>query len=173
MQDVGLRFGQYSSGINIQINSSETTIMNDLSDLDGTTIGGVSFSVTTLPTSRGVQDYMKLDGFITYLKIGGRDLYIDQFCYDFCPPICIVDITFVSNEPVNATEREIVVNVERSDRAVLCIQKSSDIAVTDNWSNLTTTVTTPDPEMPQFQRCVVRVPLSKVRQFFTVQARYN
>ncbi|NCF87102.1 MAG: hypothetical protein GWQ08_16485 [Verrucomicrobiaceae bacterium] len=79
----------------------------------------------------------------------------------------------MSSEPVNTTEREIVVNVERSDRAVLCVQESSDIAVTDNWSNLPTTVTTPDPEMPQFQRCVVRVPLSKVRQFFTVQARYN
>lgn len=173
MQDVSFRFGQYSSGINIQINNSDVIVMNNLADLDGTTIGGVSVSVTTLPTNGGVQGYVQFDGLITSLIIGGRNLYLDHFCYELCPPICIVDITFVSNEPVSATEREIIVDVERSGPAVLRIQESSDIDVDDRWSNLTTTVTTPDPSMPQFQRCVARIPLSWTRHFFRVQAKYN
>ncbi|MEM9080920.1 MAG: hypothetical protein AAGC74_09545 [Verrucomicrobiota bacterium] len=172
IQNPTFRFGEYSGSINIEINNSGLLIFDNLSDLNGLTIGGVSVSVNTIPNGAGVLGYASLQGLVTNLKIGGQNLYLDHLCYEDCPPISVSNACLISVAPINQTERQIVIDVESQGPAVLRIQESTDLGRSDTWRSLSTSVTTHSSN-PTLQRCTATLPLGTSKHFFRVRASYN
>lgn len=70
---LSLRFGEYGGNLNITINGVFQNF-NAFSDIDGTTIGGVSISVV----SSGSLGTLTLSGVINSFAIGGQELWIDD-----------------------------------------------------------------------------------------------
>lgn len=71
---LSLLFGEYGGNLNITING-EFKNFNTFSDIDGTTIGGVSVSV--IGSGRGLGTLV-LSGVVNSFSIGGQELWIDN-----------------------------------------------------------------------------------------------
>jgi len=76
VKSLTLYYGEYGGNLNIDINGDFKNF-NDFTDIHGTTIGGVSVSVTTLGHDMGK---LKLLGNTTVFIIGGQELWIDNVC---------------------------------------------------------------------------------------------
>jgi len=71
-----LKFGEYGGNINLKING-QLENKEDFFVLNGSTVAGVSVTVTDLGGGKGT---LKLDGKITSFAIGGQELWIDSIC---------------------------------------------------------------------------------------------
>lgn len=172
MEDLAFRFGEYGGIVNLRINDQQV-IIDDMIALNGVTLGGVSITVSTIPVAGGVVGLVQLDGLVFSLEIGGQDLYIDHLCYDECPPISVGDIVFFSAEPLNATDRKIVIDVDQvMGPAVLRIHRRAAL-IGGNWSSISTTTTTAPGGDASVKRNEAVVPLNEDTGFFRVRAYYR
>jgi hypothetical protein len=166
MNDLSFRFGDYGGKVNLLLNG-EQAIVDSLTQLDGTQLGGVSISVNTLPAPGGEVGRFSVSGQVTSLEIGGANLFVDHICYDECPdPLVLGRPAVVSVEPINATQRQLVIEIPVSGSGSLILQRSTTLNPA-SWSTHPATITTPAGR-PDIRRLTTQVPLSQDKVFFRV-----
>jgi hypothetical protein len=85
LRGLSLNFGEYGGNLNIQING-EFKNFQDFDDIDGTTIGGVSISISNSAAEKGElilsgeMATFNLQGKEFNFLIGGQELWIDHIC---------------------------------------------------------------------------------------------
>ena len=113
---LSLCFGEYGGNLNIKING-EFLEFDNFNDINMSTIGGVSVSVTNgFGNDKGI---LTLVGEIDYFAVGGQELYID----DICPVIKGADIYFAEwnqspgsiYEYISATNTETIIYTRASE----------------------------------------------------------
>jgi hypothetical protein len=168
MTGVSFRFGQYGGEIRLGINNA-VAHTTSLATLHGTTLGGVGITVNTLPAPGGEFGYIIFNGQINGLDIGGEDFYLDRLCYTPCPvPLELGRAFLVSDTPINATQRQVVVEVEFSGTGSLILQRSTDLTP-GSWVTQNATMTTPAGR-PNIRRFTFTIPASTERIFFRGRA---
>jgi len=75
-------------GVNLIING-KVVVVSDLSELDGTNLGGAQISVTSTSGPNGELGLLCLDGLITDFTIGGASLALDHLCAEPCQEECL------------------------------------------------------------------------------------
>lgn len=78
IEGLELSFGEYGGNLNIEMNGDFVNF-GDITDIDGTTIGGVDVSVAMAASPDG-QGILKLVGSIDTFIFGGQELWIDNVC---------------------------------------------------------------------------------------------
>ena len=81
---ISLKFAWLGGNNNITINGQFSQVTNPI-DLNGTTINGVSISVTAVQNGNNWYGVMLLSGDITSFSIGGQELWVDDYCFDTLP----------------------------------------------------------------------------------------
>ncbi len=74
-----MRFGEYGGSMNIRINASATICFDNLIDIDGATIGGVTVHVVAGGFGNDCGE-VHFEGIINQLMIGGQELWVDGIC---------------------------------------------------------------------------------------------
>lgn len=170
MRDVSFRFGQYGGRVTLFVNGGRVTV-DSFADLHGQSLGSPArtISVRTLPAPGGEIGLLRIDGTVASLEIGGEHLYLDQFCYTDCPLALELGRAFIiSDTPINATQRQVVVDVEFSGSGSLILQRSTTLAP-GSWTTQNATVTTPAGQ-PNIRRFTFTIPASTDRIFFRGRA---
>jgi hypothetical protein len=168
MTDLSFRFGDYGGKVNLLLNG-ELVIVDSLTELDGTLLGGALISVNTLPAPGGEVGRLSVSGEVTSLDIGGADLYVDHICYAACPdPIELGHIAILSANPLNETQRQVVIEIPVSGTGTLQLQRSANPASAASWTDHPATITTP-PGRPDVRRFTTTVPMSADKVFFRVK----
>ncbi|MCC5840039.1 MAG: hypothetical protein JJT96_07940 [Opitutales bacterium] len=170
MRDVSFRFGQYGGPVTLLINDERVTV-NSFAELHGQSLGDPARAITvrTLPAPGGEIGLLRIAGDVTSLEIGGENLHIDQLCYAECPVALELGRAFIiSDTPINASQRQIVVDVEFSGSGSLILQRSTTLAP-GSWTTQSATVTTPGGQ-PNIRRFTFTVPISQDRIFFRGRA---
>jgi subtilisin len=84
LESVSFSYFDQGGTNNLEVNNdagnTNLRVVNALSDLNGTTLGGVSVSVTSATLGSGVAGVVRLEGDITQFAIGGQELTIDNIC---------------------------------------------------------------------------------------------
>jgi hypothetical protein len=83
MTDVSFKFGEYGGNINLEINGDFRNF-NNMIDIDGLVIGGVSVSVDWGGLG-GDCGQVSLTGDVEYLRMGGQEYWVDCFDADSTP----------------------------------------------------------------------------------------
>jgi hypothetical protein len=105
------------------------------------------------------------------MEIGGADFCLDHICYDTCPdPVTLGHIEILSAEPLNATQRQIVIEIPVTGTGGLQLQRRSTLGGTASWQNHPATITTPTGR-PNIRRFTTTVPLTVDKVFFRVKAQ--
>lgn len=79
LDGITLKFGELGGRNNIQVNSDFRNVQN-LINLNGTTIGGVQVTVNAVQEGSNWYGRMALDGTINDFLIGGEELWLDDIC---------------------------------------------------------------------------------------------
>ena len=74
------KFGELGGNNNIKVNGDFKNVQ-DLVNLNGTTIGGVQATVDAYQEGNNWYGKMTLDGGINDFSIGGQELWLDDVCY--------------------------------------------------------------------------------------------
>ncbi len=117
VEDMTLHFGEYGGNINIRINGDFRNFDN-MQDINGAVIGGVSVSVTGgNGNDTGV---LTLTGVISEFMIGGQEFFIDHICIGKeLPPrqpcVHFNDLTLGTNYVVGDTFSSVGVPIEAKD----------------------------------------------------------
>jgi hypothetical protein len=76
-ENLSVSFGEYGGNLNINVNGAFRNF-NNFSDINGTTLGGVTFTVTNgFGNDKGI---LSISGTISSFTIGGQELWIDHVC---------------------------------------------------------------------------------------------
>ncbi len=170
MDNLSFFFGDYGAEVNLVLNG-ERAIVDSLSELDGTQLGGVTISVNILSAPGGEVGRLSVSGSVSGMEIGGADFYLDHICYDTCPdPVTLGHIEILSAEPLNATQRQIVIEIPVTGTGGLQLQRRSTLGGTASWQNHPATITTPTGR-PNIRRFTTTVPLTVDKVFFRVKAQ--
>lgn len=173
MTGVSFRFGEYGEEIRLLINDDPTWVPS-LAALNGTSLGGVDITVQTLPAPGGTVGFIRFDGQVTTLEIGGNDFYLDQFCHAACTVVPPVDppqvgrAAIVSAEPINATQRRVIIEFEMEGTGTPVLLRSTTLGPGSSWMPQAATLTTPGGN-PNLRRFTADVPLTEPRLFFRVR----
>ncbi|MCC5807356.1 MAG: hypothetical protein JJU00_13615 [Opitutales bacterium] len=173
MTGVSFRFGEYGDEIRLNLNDDQTWVPS-LAALNGTTLGGVGITVQTLPAPGGTIGFIRFNGQITTLEVGGNDFYIDQLCHTQCTitpppdPLQLGRAVIVSAVPINATQRRVIIEVEIEGTGTAVLERSNALGPASAWTPQSATVTTPAGQ-PNVRRFTADIPLSEDRVFFRVR----
>ncbi len=170
MRDISFRFGQYGGQVTLLVNGVRTTV-DSFADLHGQSLGSPAraISVRTLPAPGGEIGILRIAGTVSSLEIGGENLYMDQLCYTECPDPMQLGRAFITSvTPIDANQRQIVVDVEFSGSGNLILQRSTTLAP-DSWTTQNATIITPHGE-PGIRRFTFTVPRSEDHIFFRGRA---
>lgn len=90
MEAFELNFGQYDTGVIVEINGEAATT-NSIENLHGVRVGGVELTVSRVDqVIGGIRGVLSGDGLFEEFRIGGVDLFIDHLCLMPCPdPDCV------------------------------------------------------------------------------------
>lgn len=166
MRDVSFRFGEYGGKVTLFVNGERASV-DSFAELNGQTLGNPARSITvqTLPAPGGTIGYLRIAGTVSSLEIGGQNLYVDQLCYTDCPaPIDLGRAFMISDTPISATHRQLIVEVEFSGSGTLILQRSTTLAP-DSWTTQDATITTPSGR-PNIRRFTFNIPIETDRIFF-------
>jgi hypothetical protein len=83
MENVSFKFGEYGGNLNLEINGDFWNFDN-MADIDGMVIGGVTVSVDWGGTG-GDCGQVSLSGDVAYLRLGGQEFFMDCFAADAIP----------------------------------------------------------------------------------------
>lgn len=168
MQSVSFRFGDFGNAVYVLINN-EPVFASAISELDGMTLGGVEVEVRALPFTSGHIGEVYLTGEVTSLEIAGNDLHLSRFCYQTCPedePVIIGEPVIRSALPLNAAQRQIIIDLPISDPdTFILMQMSTSLGDSAVWTNQTPGISNPSGQ-PDIRRFTVNIPLSTSPAFF-------
>ena len=83
MENVSFKFGEHGGNLNLEINGDFWNFDN-MADIDGMVIGGVTVSVDWGGTG-GDCGQVSLSGDVEYLRLGGQEFWVDCFAADALP----------------------------------------------------------------------------------------
>lgn len=84
---LSLYYGHFGGDIHLEVNGEPISHTGPLSNLSGSTIGGVLVTIRHMSVNGGEQGVLVLEGTIQSISIGGQELWIDHVCFTPCQPL--------------------------------------------------------------------------------------
>jgi len=167
--NLSLHFGDYGSIVSVSVNG-DTEVVQDLSGLDGASIGGTTLSVIGLPVSGGQSGLLSVEGNVTRFAIGGQNLFVDRICFTVCDPIFLGQLRLIDVRVLKPNLRQYTMQVPMTGPGTLRLRGNQTLGLT--WPLQSGAVITPLTGQPDLFEIKVTKPVSDDRWFFRAEAVY-